>query len=409
LIVVLIYAQAESIYLFALGFLLVDILALLVMLVFILAKGNTASKIFVAGTALLALGTLVMLVGALNGANPEESIDYFQGGVLGEVFVFSLGLSYKFKRAEEARAQAQEKLIEQLRENQALQMKANLELEEKVRERTEEIRQQRDKIEESHSKIKASINYASRIQQAVLPSSDELAFCLPAHFVLYKPKDVVSGDFYYCKAIGASSGRQAMFVVAAADCTGHGVPGAFVSMLGVAFLNEIVGKQRFENAADILGELRVFFKTALHQSGEEGASSTKDGMDIALCVILPDFQTLHFAGAYNPLYRVREGILEEFKATRNPIGVYLKEKPFENHALTLRAGDCFYMFSDGYVDQFSGADDKKFMSKRFKELIAETAHLPMNEQRLLLDETIENWKGGKSQNDDILVLGFVWQ
>jgi len=261
----------------------------------------------------------------------------------------------------------------------------------------EEVTKQKDEIEEIHKHVTESIEYASRIQQAILPPKELIKKHLPEHFILFKPRDIVSGDFYWLKQIGNYT------VYAAADCTGHGVPGAFMSMLGISFLNEIVTKTRFDNAGEILNRLRKKIKTSLRQTGKDGES--KDGMDIAICVIDNESLQLEYSGAYNPLYIIRKGELTEIKATRNPVGIYLKEKPFENHKFQLEKGDVIYTFSDGYVDQFGGKNESKFKSKNFKKLLLEIYNKPMQEQGKILDTVLLKWQGKTEQTDDIVVFG----
>lgn len=285
-------------------------------------------------------------------------------------------------------------------------------LEEKVAERTKEIERQkeeirtqrdvaerqRDQISEQKQSIMDSIHYAKRIQSAVLPPEDLIKKTLPKHFILYKPRDVVSGDFYWMVT------KNNRIIIAAADCTGHGVPGAFMSMLGVAFLNEIVSKKEIIHANQILEELKDHVIKSLHQTGKEGES--KDGMDIALSVIDMKEMTLEFAGAYNPLYKIRKNELEQVKADRMPIGIYyVQDKTFTNHKIDLEKGDTIYMFSDGYPDQFNGKTGKKFMAKRFKKLLLGIQDKSMNEQKEILNDTIEEWMKGTEQIDDILVVG----
>jgi len=257
------------------------------------------------------------------------------------------------------------------------------------------IKVQKEEIEKNHNNINASINYASRIQQALLPAETFFSKNFNSHFILYKPKDIVSGDFYYFKKI------KDYIVIAVADCTGHGVPGAFVSMLGIAFLNEIVRKKEVTSASQILENLREQVKSTLN----EGAN--KDGMDIALCLINTKTNILQFSGANNPLYIFRNKKLNEIKATPNPIGTYyINEENFKNNEVKLLRGDAIYMFSDGYPDQFGGERDKKFMLRRFQNLLASIQELTLNKQKEKLDTTIENWKGkGNNQTDDILILG----
>jgi len=269
---------------------------------------------------------------------------------------------------------------------------------ETVNKQKREIEHQKDKIQEAHQNIQDSILYAKRIQNAILPLPSSLSEIFPEHFVLYRPKEIVSGDFYYADILGDYA------VVVAADCTGHGVPGAFMSMLGTAFLNEIVHKMTDFSAAGILEELRRKVKTSLHQTGK--VLETRDGMDISLCIVDIRNRKMQFAGAYNPLYLIRNGELQQIKADRQPIAIYIKEHPFTNNEIELIDGDVFYLFSDGYADQDGGPDGKKFMAKRFMSLLTDIHQKPLDEQREILDQAIENWKGNKEQMDDMLVMGF---
>jgi tetratricopeptide (TPR) repeat protein len=271
------------------------------------------------------------------------------------------------------------------------------------------ITRQKDIIEEQKEEITASIHYAKRIQSAILPPQEMLNKALPDHFVLFKPKDIVSGDFYWMKQINNHT------IITAVDCTGHGVPGAFMSMLGSAFLTEIVKNENITKASDILNELRNHIKTALRQEGVTGEA--KDGMDMALCVIDHENMKMQFAGAYNPLYLIRKNShdfeLTEYKGDRMPIGIHLTEKDsFINNEIDLAKDDRFFIFSDGFADQFGGPDSKKFMSKNFRKLLLEIQDKPMQEQALVLDKTIEDWKASPDANgepheqmDDILVIG----
>jgi len=284
----------------------------------------------------------------------------------------------------------------------------------------EEISAQRDEIEaqrdilsekntllfEQKKGITDSINYAKRIQQAVLPSGNYANNILGDHFILFKPKDIVSGDFYWGTRVNE------WLIVTVADCTGHGVPGAFMSMLGVSFLNEIIRKKEITKASEILDNLRESLIEALQQKGQTGEQ--KDGMDIVLCAINITSNELQFSGANNPLYIIRnsnlkpldkKNILEEILPDKQPVGIYQNMKPFTNHVVPLNKGDCIYFCSDGYKDQFGGTKNKKFMAKQLKQLLTDNCLLTMKEQKEVLDTTFENWKGKHEQIDDVTILG----
>ncbi len=274
-----------------------------------------------------------------------------------------------------------------------------------VAERTREIKAQHDKIAELHKSIMDSIFYARRIQEALMPPNEFLQKLLPEHFVLFKPRDIVSGDFYW------ATKHDGKAILVAADCTGHGVPGAFMSMLGISFLNEIVNKIEILESHLILNELRDNVKKSLRQTGKE--NEAKDCMDLALCIIDYKNMQMEYSGAFNSLYLIREGELIKYDADRMPIGIYIREKEsFTKHIVQLQKGDCFYIFSDGFVDQFGGPKGSKLMTKRFKELLLTNYTKPMNEQKKVLEDFLNQWQAYTNEKgetyrqiDDILVIG----
>ncbi|MEF8810423.1 MAG: SpoIIE family protein phosphatase [Bacteroidales bacterium] len=251
-------------------------------------------------------------------------------------------------------------------------------------------------IEEANKKINQSITYARRIQSAVFPNKSQLHHFFPGSFVLLRSRDVVSGDFYWFRKI------DHRIFIAAADCTGHGIPGAFMSMLGIAFLNEVTQHSKMD-ADQILEDLRDLMKSSLHQQGY--TKETKDGMDMAFCAIDTDKNTLQFSGAYRPLYLFRNNTLNEYKGARAPIGISFKEKPFTKYEIELQPGDTFYMFSDGYVDQIA-PNREKYKTKRFKNFLQQIHTYDLPKQKALLEEELDNWQKDEEQVDDILVMGF---
>ncbi|MFP4556298.1 MAG: SpoIIE family protein phosphatase [Bacteroidales bacterium] len=263
----------------------------------------------------------------------------------------------------------------------------------------DEIELQRDQIFKQNEEITQSIIYARRIQAAVMPSEEVLKRLLPHHFILFRPRDIVSGDFYWMTKNGNKT------VVIAADCTGHGIPGAIMSMMGVSFLNDIVNVTGITRPDVVLNELRTKIKFTLSQTGKDG--ETRDGMDMSICVFEKDSMVVHFAGAYNPLYIVREGDLMEYKGDKMPVGSHIKEGPFTLHEISLLSGDNLYMFSDGYVDQFGGDNGKKFMTKPFKKLLTSISKKPMEQQLTILEDSLDQWQGAHNQVDDILVVGIA--
>jgi serine phosphatase RsbU (regulator of sigma subunit) len=273
----------------------------------------------------------------------------------------------------------------------------NIRLEGIVRDRTAEVVRQRDVLEHQNKEIEDSIRYASRIQNAVLPADHDFAGLIPESFVFFKPLEIVSGDFYWISQV------ESKLIISAADCTGHGVPGAFMSMLGVAFLNEIVNKDHVTRPDLILNKLRDKVIEALQQQGKSGEA--KDGMDIVLVCIDEQTKKLSYAGAYNPLIMIRNGELSEISADKMPIAIYDNMKEFTMHEISIATGDLFYFYSDGYEDQFGGPNGKKLKSKRFKQLLLDNYDKPLKDQKLILEKSFEEWKGNLKQVDDIVVIG----
>jgi len=259
------------------------------------------------------------------------------------------------------------------------------------------ISDQKDKIEHQQNELGQSLEYASSIQSALLPDLRYFNKIFTESFVFFKPRDIVSGDFYWYARKGSR------VAVTAVDCTGHGVPGAFMSMLGISFLNEIVSKC-IPRANTILNRLRENVMKALHQTGE--ISENKDGMDIALCVIDLEEMVMEFSGAFNPLYLIRDGELSETRGDKMPIGINaIVEKSFTNHIINLEKGDLVYLFSDGYADQFGGPDDKKFKYSALKNLLVKINKEPMEAQKKELERSFISWKADGEQIDDVLLIG----
>ena len=278
---------------------------------------------------------------------------------------------------------------------------------------------QKKHIEEIHTELKDSILYARRIQKAVLPADDLTEMFLANYFILFEPKDIVSGDFYWIHQ------RNEFLLIAIADCTGHGVPGAFMSMLGISFLNEIAARTDIQTPARALDELRLAVISSLKQNNPDdkykimSLSSLKDGMDIAFAAINTKTLELQFAGANNPLWIVKTlhatspPALQVVSPDKQPIGIHEIMKPFTNYTLQLQKGDVIYMMSDGYESQFGGSairgGGKKFLSKNLKKILEEISAKPMPEQKNILDNTIENWKNNYEnkyeQTDDITIFG----
>ena len=351
---------------------------------------------------------------------------FIVGFILMVLFAALIFVAYRIKRRDNNLLQL--KNIEILQQKEEIQTQAeNLEVANK------EITKQKEHIEHIHSEQTHSILYAQKIQQAILPSENAMLRMLQEafncsntkdlFFVLYKPKDIVSGDFFWMAR------RDKWLLFAVADCTGHGVPGAFMSMLGISFLNEIVSRKEIQSASLVLDELREHIIRSLQQALPENKSaavSLKDGMDIAFCAIQTETLEMQFAGANNPIYvtsshastmlsasgtmlQSNGTILTEIRPDKMPVGVYLKMEPFTCRVTKMEKGDTLYLLSDGFQDQFGGPSGKKFYSKNLKQMLLENSVLPMHQQKELLESALEQWKSAHKnkyeQVDDITILG----
>jgi len=275
-------------------------------------------------------------------------------------------------------------------------------LEEKVEERTIELAHKNEELAEKNEDITASIRYAKRIQRAILPPVSVITKHFPESFIYFRPKDIVSGDFYWMEE---TNGK---LLFTAVDCTGHGVPGAFMSIIGFNILDDLVNKRNMTKPSDILDHLSQGVYDTLRQSTEtdETEDQVRDAMDLAFCTIDLKTNTLEYAAAYNPLYIVRNNEVLETKADRKAIGAIEEgEGPYTNHEIKLQKGDAIYIFSDGYVDQFGGQKGKKYMSKRFKQLFLDAQDMKMADQEKHIDESLKEWQGDRDQVDDVLVMG----
>ncbi len=295
-------------------------------------------------------------------------------------------------------------------------------LEDKVKQRTAEVVSKNEELAKKNKDITDSITYARRIQQAILPSDAVIKASIPQSFILFKPKDIVSGDFYWFQAI------DDVIMFSAIDCTGHGVPGAFMSIMGHEGLQRSLGEFKLRNPADILNKLNELVQESL-QGGSN--PDVKDGMDMALCVYLPEKSILQYAGANNPLYIIRASNkpnltnkngeemqpkmvlsgynLFETKADKQPIGAYLYRVPFKCHEYKILPGDSIYIFSDGYADQFGGHKGRKFMYKNFKEMLLKNQEETMKQQKVFYNQIINAWMSNHDQIDDICLMGMRFE
>jgi serine phosphatase RsbU (regulator of sigma subunit) len=260
-------------------------------------------------------------------------------------------------------------------------------------------------IAEKNQNITDSINYAKRIQQSFLTSEKILKQTLNDYFILFKPRDIVSGDFYLAFDLPDRT------IVVCSDCTGHGIPGAFMSLIGISLLNEIIYSKGILDTDKILEELRTIIIKGLNPDNNEAGG--KDGMDISLVSVFKNITNghikIHFSGGNNSVYIVSskaEGLnMKEYKGDKQPVGYYSNMKAFTQQEIFAEKGDTIYLFTDGYVDQFGGGNGEKFMSKQLKQKLSLISHLPLNEQKKQLDETLIFWQGKLEQVDDVTVIG----
>lgn len=384
-------------------------------------RGNGTARYFLIAFSLLIIGIIAALLKNF-GILPRVFLTEYsiQMGSAIELIMLSFALAENLKLLKQEKEKAQALLVAELKEKSRLQEMANIELEKKVLERTIEIQMQKEVIEEKNNDITASINYAQKIQEAILPQQDELKTLLNEYFVFYQPRDIISGDFYW------SSRKDNLVFIAAADCTGHGVPGALMSMLGNSFLNEIVNENGVYEPTDILDQLR----TKVIQTLRQKDNNSKDGMDISLCVIDNTKKEISFAGAYNPAYittkalnnvnseldcysnnNIDDRVLITMQADRFPVGILegKSNEKFTRKIYKYNQGDCLYLFSDGLADQFGGEHGKKYRSKQLKDLLLQIFHEDMQQQRKSISNSFLAWKGDLDQVDDVLLVGIKLQ
>ncbi len=366
----------------------------------VLYRGYRPAKFYVLGFGFYMSGLLILIISDITGTlNDLPALRYsLEIGSCIEAVMLSFAIGDKLNAANKDKQKAQAETLERSLENERLVKEQNTELERKVKERTAEIEHQKEVIEEKNKDITSSIQYAKRIQGALLASDNVLEKNLPEHFVFYKPKDIVSGDFYWANECPSS------FVLCVGDCTGHGVPGAFMSLLSTSFLNEITGERQITRPDLVLNTLRDEIIKALNPEGrlEEG----KDGLDGVLCSFDFPNKKLEFACSNNPIWIIRDGQLMEFKPDKFPVGMYEGErKPFTLQKLDLQKGDMVYLFTDGYADQFGGEKGKKFKYRQLQELLLANAAASLKDQKTALDAKLEQWKGRLEQVDDILIIG----
>ncbi|WP_291721675.1 7TM diverse intracellular signaling domain-containing protein [Bernardetia sp.] len=389
----------------------------LVAAIYIYYKGYKPAKFIILAWSFYLLGVVVfVLAGAdIIPYNTFNSSAMLWGSAI-EMILLSVALAAKIEYYKKDREALQVKMLEDSEKHREFVETQNKRLEQRVNERTEELNvvneelsvnlerlhEQNVIIEKKNHDITASINYAKRIQNAMLPTIEEIKSVLPKSFIFFEPRDIVSGDFYYFKEI------HNKIIIGAIDCTGHGVPGAFMSLIGNDLLNEIVESKSVTQASHILDKLDEGVTKVLRQTNTQ----IRDGMDAAFCVYDTKTKQIEYAGARNPLIYIKDEELKVIRADRQSVGGNLvknqiTKKLFTNHVFNFLPNTTFYLFSDGFQDQFGGKDDRKFTVKRFRNMLLEASKLPFSEQEQFLNDTLKNWKGyNNRQIDDILVFGF---
>ncbi len=388
---------------------LISLLLTLYTIFYLKLSGQKVDWFFMTAFTFLIVSVFFFIMGQFNFIeNREFTEGILKAGSGMEVIFLSLSLAGQYRELQESKEQAQKELLVQLEEKNQFAAEINIRLEKQVKERTHEIEMQKETLEEKNKEILDSINYAKRIQYAILPPDDLVKETLPDSFILYRPKDIVSGDFYFVYPVTTSENPpRKLSLFAAVDCTGHGVPGAFMSILGNNILKATLTEKEVNSPADALNYLNRNIISSLSQSKQDVA--IRDGMDIALCALESSSGTLHYAGANNPVWVVskRSGAVEciELNPDKQPIGNYGNNSPFTNHSMKVEKGDMIYVFTDGYADQFGGPKGKKFKYSQLKELLLSIYSLPCPKQREILEQTFTSWKGNLEQLDDVCLIG----
>jgi serine phosphatase RsbU (regulator of sigma subunit) len=372
-----------------------------------LRKSQRVNPLFLTGLFLLLAGGMFFILGNVGAIDAPEYTQYgLKAGTLAEIICLSILMAGKYKSLQEEKEEAQRLLLIELEEKNRLTEETNIRLEQEVAARTREIEEKRAELAAKNQDVMDSITYAERIQSALLPPHQKIKTWVSDFFIYYEPRDILSGDFYWMEEVVVSnSNKERLLLYATADCTGHGVPGAFVSVV----CNNLLKLSKIQKDVNTPGEALDFIDKEINLllNPEFKTQEIRDGMDIAMCAINFETRTLFFAGAKMPLYLFRKDEILIFKGDRHAIGNDTKEPGFKftNHKIPLESGDIIYTFSDGIPDQFGGKNGKKFLTKRLKALLLEHAHLPMEEQKLKIAQVISEWRGNEEQVDDMILMG----
>jgi serine phosphatase RsbU (regulator of sigma subunit) len=358
-------------------------------------RGYGSAKFYLLGWTSYLIGLTIHILTDLKflpfNAFTHNSLEIFTAL---EAILLSMAVGDKISLFKKEKEQAQEESLEAARKNEQLVKEQNVVLAEKVKERTFELEEQKKIVEEINKEMIDSINYAKRIQYALLAHEEVLNASLPDHFVFFRPKDIVSGDFYWA----ADKGER--FYLAVCDSTGHGVPGAFMSLLNISFLNEAVIEKNILSPEKVLGHVRERLISSMSQSGGQ------DGMDGVLLLLDKNSGKISYAAAHNNLLRIRAGVATTFEADKMPIGKGESLRPFLLRELPVQKGDLLYLYTDGFADQFGGPKGKKFKYRQLDELLNSISHLTMKEQKERIERAFLEWKADLEQVDDVCVVGW---
>lgn len=385
--------------------LLINVLTLLLNLIiipvaFIAVKRKfKPAKFFLTAFILLIISVFVFVLRNFGLIESNLFTDYsLQIGSTAEVILLSFAIVDKFNSYKE-------EAVTRLEEINQIQTEQNVKLEAKVLERTLEITEQKDLVQKKNSEIIDSINYAKRIQTSLIPSTEEFKQLLPQSFVFWEPKDIVSGDFYWVSEVSTLSNNVSINLTTfcVGDCTGHGVPGAIISVLGLKILNMTVKNPEINSTSEALEYLDQEFSKTFHV--DDTGFTIQDGMDIGFCALDRENKKLYFSGAKNGVYIIRGKELIEIKGDKRSIGSRYMDDRFQQHTIEVQSNDMIILYSDGYADQFGGAREKKFKYQPLKNLLIENAQLSMSEQLDALKANFHNWKGNIEQTDDVCIVG----
>ncbi|XOV67710.1 MAG: 7TM diverse intracellular signaling domain-containing protein [Fluviicola sp.] len=372
-----------------------------------LRKSQTVNPLFLTGLFLLLAGGIFFILGNVGVIDAPEYTQYgLKAGTLAEIMCLSILMAGKYKRMQAEKEEIQKQLFIELEAKNRLTEEANIRLEQEVAARTKEIEQKRVELANKNKDLLDSINYAERIQSALLPPKQKIQKWVTDFFVFFQPRDILSGDFYWMEEVTTSGKNpERLLLYATADCTGHGVPGAFVSIV----CNNLLKLSKIQRDVNTPGEALDFIDKEINTllNPEFKEQEIRDGMDIALCAINFETKTLYYSGAKLPLYLLRDGEIIIYKGDRQAIGNDTKKEGFRftTHEIPLQSGDIIYTFSDGIPDQFGGPKGKKFLTKRLRKLLLKNADLPMDVQKNKLEESVRKWMKSEAQVDDMILMG----